>query len=83
LQLSPKEGEYTLKEEDLLKTLDEQGSSIALVLLSGVQYYTGQWFPMESITRKAKEQVGFSYDFLKSILYFVPEMRVLKLASFT
>jgi len=79
--LSPKEGEYTLREEDLLKTLDEQGSSIALVLFSGVQYYTGQWFPMESITRKAKEQVGSS--FLKSILYFVPEMRVLKLASFT
>jgi len=62
--LSPREGEYTLREEDLLKTLDEQGSSIALVLFSGVQYYTGQWFPMESITRKAKEQVGSSYDFL-------------------
>ena len=64
MQLSPKEGEYTLREEDLLKTLDEQGSSIALVLFSGVQYYTGQWFPMESITGKAKEQVGSNYDFI-------------------
>lgn len=58
LELIPREGEYTLREEDILKTLDEQGSSIALVLFSGVQYYTGQWFPMESITKKAKEQVS-------------------------
>ncbi|KXN85469.1 Kynureninase [Leucoagaricus sp. SymC.cos] len=56
LELKPREGEYTLREEDILKTLDEQGSSIALVLFSGIQYYTGQWFPMESVTRKAKEQ---------------------------
>ncbi|KAF5357856.1 hypothetical protein D9756_001651 [Leucocoprinus leucothites] len=56
LELNPREGEYTLREEDILKTLQEQGSSIALVLFSGVQYYTGQWFPMELITKKAKEQ---------------------------
>lgn len=78
LQLSPREGEYTLREEDLFKTLEEQGSSIALVLFSGVQYYTGQWFPMESITRKAKEQVGSGHDFLFQF-YFVPEMRALGL----
>lgn len=59
LELSPREGEYTLREEDILKALDEQGSSIALVLFSGVQYYTGQWFPMESITRKAKQQASY------------------------
>lgn len=58
LELSPREGEYTLREEDILKTLDEQGSSIALVLFSGVQYYTGQWFPMESVTKRAKEQAS-------------------------
>jgi len=55
LALSPREGEYTLREEDILRTIDEEGPSIALVLFSGVQYYTGQWFPMESITRRAKE----------------------------
>lgn len=68
LELSPREGEYTLREEDILKTLDEQGLSIALVLFSGVQYYTGQWFPIKSITRKAKEQVGSSHDLLESTL---------------
>jgi kynureninase len=58
LELSPREGEFTLREKDILKTINEQGSSIALVLFSGVQYYTGQLFPMESITKKAKEQAS-------------------------
>ncbi|KAG5727652.1 Kynureninase [Termitomyces sp. T112] len=56
IEVSPREGEYTLREEDILEIIATEGPSIALVLFSGVQYYTGQWFPMESITRKAKEQ---------------------------
>ncbi|KZP24784.1 PLP-dependent transferase [Athelia psychrophila] len=32
----------------------EQGPSIAPIILSGVQYYTGQWFHMQAITRAAK-----------------------------
>ncbi|THH02126.1 hypothetical protein EW145_g6790 [Phellinidium pouzarii] len=54
LALSPRPGEYTLREEDILETIQREGSSIALVLFPGIQYYTGQWFPMESITRAAK-----------------------------
>ncbi|KAG6850581.1 hypothetical protein H0H93_011249 [Arthromyces matolae] len=56
IEVSPREGEYTLREEDILEIVAKEGPSIALVLFSGIQYYTGQWFPMESITRKAKEQ---------------------------
>ncbi|KDQ60732.1 hypothetical protein JAAARDRAFT_172871 [Jaapia argillacea MUCL 33604] len=56
LELSPRKGEFTLREEDILHVIASQGSSIALVLLSGVQYYSGQWFPMESITKAAKDQ---------------------------
>ncbi|PFH50665.1 hypothetical protein AMATHDRAFT_144490 [Amanita thiersii Skay4041] len=52
----PREGEYTLREEDILKIIEEEGQSIALVIFSGVQYYTGQLFPMEKITRAAKAQ---------------------------
>lgn len=57
LELEPRRGEYTLREADILDAIDREGDNIALVLFSGVQYYTGQWFPMESITRKAKEKV--------------------------
>ncbi|KAF9456784.1 pyridoxal phosphate-dependent transferase [Collybia nuda] len=56
LEISPRQGEYVLREEDILETIAREGSSIALVLFSGVQYYTGQWFPMQKITAKAKEQ---------------------------
>jgi len=57
VELSPREGAYTLREEDVLNTIEKEGDEIALVLFSGVQYYTGQWFPMESITKKAQEKV--------------------------
>ncbi|KAJ7063208.1 pyridoxal phosphate-dependent transferase [Mycena amicta] len=56
LEISPRRGEYTLREEDILDTIARQGSSIALVIFSGVQYYTGQWFPMQSITRAAQAE---------------------------
>lgn len=56
LEVSPRPGEFTLRDEDIYDMIEKHGSSIALVLFSGVQYYTGQWFPMEQITRKAKEQ---------------------------
>ena len=57
-EISPREGEYTLREEDILEVIEKEGSTIALVLFSGIQYYTGQWFPMQSITQKAKEMAS-------------------------
>lgn len=60
-EISPREGEYTLREEDILEVIEKEGSTIALVLFSGIQYYTGQWFPLQSITRKAKEMASASF----------------------
>lgn len=57
-EISPREGEYTLREEDILEVIEKEGPTIAIVLFSGVQYYTGQWFPMKSITQKAKEMAS-------------------------
>lgn len=55
IELAPREGEFYLREEDILSSIQEHGSSIALVLFSGIQYYTGQWFPMEKITKAAHD----------------------------
>ena len=63
IEMNPRQGEFTLREEDILEVIEKQGSSIALVIFSGVQYYTGQWFPMHSITKAAKAQVRF-YPFI-------------------
>ncbi|KAF5365593.1 hypothetical protein D9758_003231 [Tetrapyrgos nigripes] len=56
LEMKPRKGEFYLREEDILDTIEREGSTIAIVLFSGVQYYTGQYFPIEPITRKAKEK---------------------------
>jgi len=56
IEMFPREGEFSLREEDILEVIEKQGPSIALVIFSGVQYYTGQWFPMQSITKAAKTQ---------------------------
>lgn len=63
IEMNPRQGEFTLREEDILEVIEKHGSSIALVIFSGVQYYTGQWFPMQSITKAAKAQVRF-YTFM-------------------
>lgn len=57
LELAPRAGEFTLRPSDILDTLAREGPRIALVLFSGVQYYTGQVFPMGAVTRAAREQV--------------------------
>lgn len=56
LELSPREGEFTLREEDIIAVIEKEGPSIALVLFAGCQYYTGQVFPMQRITAAAQKQ---------------------------
>ncbi|MGI8670517.1 MAG: kynureninase [Aridibacter sp.] len=62
IELKPREGKTTLRTEDIEKTIKENGDSIALILLGGVNYYTGQAFDMKRITKagqKAGAVVGF------------------------
>ncbi|MEQ8478259.1 kynureninase [Fulvivirga sp.] len=62
IEVKPREGEATLRTEDIVTAIDKNAESIALVLFSGVQYYTGQFFDLKSITKaghKAGAKVGF------------------------
>uniref|UniRef100_F7A2G6 Kynureninase n=1 Tax=Ciona intestinalis TaxID=7719 RepID=F7A2G6_CIOIN len=54
IQLQPRENEDILRTADILDVIEKQGDSIALVLLPGIQYYTGQLFDMEVITKAAQ-----------------------------
>ena len=53
IEIEPREGEHTLRTEDILRTIEENGEQIALVFFAGVQYYTGQFFEIEKITAAA------------------------------
>jgi kynureninase len=62
LELKPRENETLLRTEDIEKTVLENGDSIALILLGGVNYYTGQAYDMKRITEighKVGAAVGF------------------------
>jgi kynureninase len=57
IELTPREGESTLRTEDIVEAIDRNGDSIATVLLGGVNYYSGQAFDMKTIT-EAGHSVG-------------------------
>jgi kynureninase len=50
IEWSPKEGKELLELEDLKSILDSQGDEVALLLIGGVNYYTGQYLDIKKIT---------------------------------
>ncbi len=62
IMVAPREGEYCIHHEDILDAIEKNKDSLALVLISGANYYTGQIFDMQEIaaaTHKAGALVGF------------------------
>jgi kynureninase len=62
IELKPREGEFTLRTEDILVKIEENKDSLAIVMMGGVNYLTGQAFDMKSITEKA-HSVGANVGF--------------------
>ncbi len=54
IELVPRSGEDYLRTEDILECIETHAHETALVLLPGVQYYTGQVFDLKSITERAR-----------------------------
>ena len=54
IELTPRTGEYILRTEDILKTIEENKQDITLIWMSGVNYLTGQFYDIKSITELAK-----------------------------
>lgn len=63
IELKPRDGEHTLRTEDILAAIEEHSDQLALVFFSGVQYYTGQYFNIPAITEAAhKAGVPAGFD---------------------
>ncbi len=53
IELRPRPEEETLRMEDIIDAIEQQQDSLALLLLPGIQYYTGQFFNLKTITEVA------------------------------
>ena len=56
-EIAPRDGMETIDIDDVLRAIAEEGDQLALVFIGGVNYYTGQVFDMERLT-KAAHAVG-------------------------
>src|SRR5690554_5902098 len=62
VEIKPRSGEHVLRNEDILLAIKENSEELALVFMSGVQYYTGQFFSLQAIAEagiKAGAKVGW------------------------
>jgi len=56
IRVAPRTGEALLRTEDLVETIERHGDEIAVVLLPGVQYFTGQLLDISAITKTARRR---------------------------
>jgi kynureninase len=60
--IEPREGEVLINQQDLEEKIENEGSEIALIMLGGLNYYTGQFLDLKRITELGHKQgcvVGF------------------------
>jgi kynureninase len=60
IEVFPREGESTLRTEDILKTITDHADDLALVLFGGVNYFTGQFYDIAAITKTAHKAGAFA-----------------------
>ncbi|MCY7361381.1 MAG: kynureninase, partial [Ignavibacteria bacterium] len=51
IEMNPRDGEDTIRTEDIEELIEREGDSIALIWFAGVNYYTGQAFEFDRITK--------------------------------
>src|SRR5437867_1574070 len=58
----PRKGEFTVRTDDVIELIEKQADQLALVILAGVNFFTGQLFDIEKITAAAQKHgivIGF------------------------
>jgi kynureninase len=53
IELQPRQGEHSLRTEDILIAIEQHAGQLALVIFGAVQYYSGQLFDINKITSAA------------------------------
>ncbi|MFN7013769.1 MAG: kynureninase, partial [Bacteroidia bacterium] len=60
IEAKPRHGEHTLRTDDIIALIEEHSDDLALVMMGGVNYYTGQAFEMDKITAAAHKAGAFA-----------------------
>jgi len=55
IEIAPKKGEKILHTNDIIQIIEDNKDSLAMVMFGGINYYTGQFFDLKTITQKAHE----------------------------
>lgn len=68
IEVAPANGKHTLETDAILEAIDRHASELALIMMSGVQYYTGQRFDMRRIAdRAALHGVPVGFDLAHAV----------------
>lgn len=60
IEVFPREGEVTLRTEDILQKIKDNANELSLVMFSGINYYTGQFFDLAAIAKAAHEAGAYA-----------------------
>lgn len=55
IEVKPRIGEFVIRTEDIISKIEEYKNELALVWIGAVNFYSGQVFDLQTITRKAHE----------------------------
>ncbi|RZJ64126.1 MAG: kynureninase [Flavobacterium sp.] len=55
VEIKRRDGEHNIRTQDVLDKINEVGDELALVLIGGVNYYTGQVFDIKTITKAGQD----------------------------
>ena len=68
IKLKPRDGEVIIRSEDIIKVIEENSETASLIMLGGVNYYTGQVFDMKLITHEAhKHNIVVGFDLAHAV----------------
>ncbi|WP_200974947.1 kynureninase [Echinicola sp. 20G] len=59
IEIAPRSGEHMLRTDDIIETIEANKEELALVMMAGLQYYTGQIFDMKAITHAGHQAGAF------------------------
>ena len=55
VEIAPRDGEWVIREEDILAAIEANADELAMVFFGGINYFNGQLFDMAALTKAAHE----------------------------